>query len=100
MILTGPGSERLHPIRPFKYKKSLRTKIPGKVIERKNVVEYDVKPNHSTFSQLSLDQARQQLSKLLVDSIDLVEQHKSEFPDFDVAQFRGDMKLCLRTESG
>lgn len=95
VILTGPGSERLHPIRKLKYQKVLRIKIPGKVLEKKNVLQYDIKPDYEIFSRLNVEQARQHVAKALINSVGLLERDKAKFPDFDLLHFKEDLRNCL-----
>jgi hypothetical protein len=45
--LTGPGSERLHPVRPLKYRKNftLKSSLVGTTEYLGNTVEFDIKPD-------------------------------------------------------
>src|SRR5690349_20628182 len=49
LILTGPGSEKLHPVRPLKYRRNYTLSIRElrQKIYMGNVVEFDVKPDYS-----------------------------------------------------
>ncbi len=96
VILTGPGSETLHPVRDLKFKKRVKYSQPPKV-DLQNVAEYDVKPSFDIFSQLSGEQARDYLAKVLVDSLDILDTHKEKYPDFALARFKEDFRACLRT---
>lgn len=98
VILTGHGSERLHPERPFDYSRLDRVKHPGtgEISEIRNSAGWDVKPDFATFSSLSLDAARDYLCEALIASTAVLEEHRSEYPDFDVARFRTDFEACLR----
>jgi hypothetical protein len=91
-------SKRLHPIRPFNYARLKRVKHPGtgQIMEIRNSASWDVKPDFATFSGLSLDAARDYLCEALIASTALLEEHRSEYPDFEVARFRADFETCLR----
>ncbi len=93
VILTRPGSEELHPVRDLTFKRHVKLEVPRKDLE--NVVEYDVKPNYQTFSQLSRPQARRYLARLLIDSLSIIERHKNRYPNFDVSRFREDFRVCM-----
>lgn len=95
IILTGPGSERTHPVRKLRYKKVHKVRIPGNQIELRNVVEYDIKPDFESFRQADIGEARRQLANELVGSLPILEKHQSKFPEFDVASFRSDVRACL-----
>lgn len=97
LILTGPGSERLHPIRPFKYEKesSYKDIFTNKRVTIKNAASYDVKPDFEAFSQMTLDEAQNYLAKLLSESTEVLERNHKKFPNFDVKQFRKDFSNCL-----
>lgn len=98
MILTGPGSEKLHPVRPFDYSRLKRVKHPGTghIIEIHNSAGWDVKPDFAVFSGMSLGEARDYLCEDLIASTACLEEHHNEFPDFDVTRFRADFEACLR----
>lgn len=91
-------AKRFHPVRPFKYKRLDRVKHPGtgQIMEFHNSASWDVKPDFTTFSGLSLDAARDYLCEALTASTAVLEEHRSEYPDFDVARFRTDFETCLR----
>ena len=97
VILTGPGSERLHPVRKLSYKKILRStsRITRQKMEMKNVVQYDVMPDYEVFRRLNYDQAKRFIANELVNSTSTLEQHKAKFPDFDVDKFKDDLRICL-----
>jgi hypothetical protein len=94
IILTSPDVDHLHPVRGLKYRKHLVFKHPP--MEFNNVVEYDVRPDFDLFSQLSLPQAREYLSRLLAQSTTILEANKGKFPRFEVEKFVRDFNLCLR----
>ena len=91
-------SKRFHPVRPFKYKRLDRVKHPGTghIMEFHNSASWDVKPDFAAFSSMGLEGARDYLCEALIASTDCLEEHHSEFPDFDVARFRADFEACLR----
>lgn len=94
IILTSPDVDHLHPVTGLEYRKSLLFTNPR--IELNNVVEYSVRPNFDLFTQLSLPQARDYLSRLLVQSTAILEAHKDKFPRFDAGRFIEDFRLCLQ----
>jgi hypothetical protein len=98
VILTGPGSERLHPVRRPSYKKLLRfnNRIIKRQMEMKNVFQYDVKPDYEIFSRLNVGEARRVFLELLLDSTIVIEKHKARFPDFDLERFKEDLRSCLK----
>lgn len=100
--LTGPKSERLHPVRPFKYKKLDRVKHPGtgQIMEFHNSASWDVKPDFAKFSGQGLDGARDYLCEALIASTAVLEAYRDQYPDFDVACFRADFAACLRAHCG
>jgi hypothetical protein len=97
IILTGPGSERLHPVRKATYHKTLKfiNRIINLPMEITNIFQYDLKPDYEIFSRLHGAEARQWFVNALIDSTMLIEKHKSKFPDFDVQRFMADLRLCL-----
>lgn len=95
VIATDINSEKLHPIRRFKYQKLIKVKIPGRVLEKKNVIQYDIKPDYGIFSQMNVRQARQHIAKLIFDSTRLIEKHHPKFPNFDLLHFKEDLRNCL-----
>lgn len=99
ILMTGPTSERLHPVRPFQYRRfdTERSRITGGVIEIHNSASWDVKPDFAAFSSMDLKGARDYLCESLIASTACLEEHRSEFPDFDVSRFRGDFEACLQT---
>lgn len=98
ILMTGSTSERLHPVRPFEYRRfdTERSRIIGGVLEIHKQATWDVKPDFETFSGLGLEGARDYLCEALIASTACLEEHHSEFPDFDVARFRDDFEACLR----
>lgn len=98
VILTGPGSERLHPIRRPTYKKVLRfnNRVINQRMEFRNVFQYDVKPDYDILRRSNADQARRVLCDALVASTVVLEKNKAKFPDFDLDRFRNDLRSCLQ----
>ncbi|MGV8992230.1 MAG: hypothetical protein ACOH1Q_12595 [Thiobacillus sp.] len=91
-------SDRFHPVRPFKYKRLDRVKHPGtgQIMEFHNSASWDVKPDFETFSSMGLEGARGYLCETLIASTGCLDEHHSEFPDFDVSRFRADFESCLQ----
>lgn len=102
ILMTGPTSERLHPVRPFEYRRfdTERSRITGGVIEIHKSATWDVKPDFATFSGQGLEGARDSLCEALIASTGVLEEHHDQYPDFDVARFRSDFAACLRTYCG
>lgn len=92
-------AERFHPVRPFKYKRLDRVKHPGtgQIMEFHNSAAWDVKPDFAAFSGKSLQGARDYLCEALIDSTSCLEEHHSQYPNFDVTRFRADFDDCLRS---
>ncbi|WP_426994315.1 hypothetical protein [Methylomonas sp. CM2] len=97
LVLTGPGSERLHPVRLFKYEKesSYKDLFTNKRVTIRNAASYDIKPDFDKFSQMTLEDAQNYLAKLLYESTEVLECHHEKFPNFDVKQFREDFAVCV-----
>ena len=97
VILTAPGSETLHPIRPLKYRKQYTFKMPitGEKRYLGNVVEFDVQPDYPTVRALNSEQAEKYIASCLVDGLAVLRQHQRKFPRFDVARFAEDFATCL-----
>lgn len=102
ILMTGPTSERLHPMRPFEYRRfdTERSRITGGVLEIHKLATWDVKPDFTTFSGQSLEGARDYLCEALIASTAVLEEHHDQYPDFDVARFRADFAACLRAHCG
>lgn len=97
LILTGPGSEKLHSVRPVKYRKLFRSKsrITGQLIELKNVLEFDVKPDYGRARVLNAEAAERYISQDLVDGVDQLRRVQDRFPAFDITRFKRDLAVCL-----
>lgn len=91
-------NRRFHPMRPFDYSRLERIKHPGTghIIEIRNSAGWDVKTDFEKFRSMNLVQARGYLCEVLIDSTSVLEEHRSKFPNFDVARFRADFEACLR----
>ncbi len=104
MILVDSSeiAKRFHPVRPFKYKQLDRVKHPGtgQIMEFRNSAAWDVKPDFEAFSRMGLEEARDYLCKVLIASTGCLEEHRSQYPDFDVSRFRADFETCLRAHQG
>lgn len=98
ILMTGPTSQRLHPVRPFEYRRfdTERSRITGGVLEIHKQATWDVKPDFTTFSGQSLEGARDFLCEALVASTAVLDAHRDQYPDFDVTRFRADFEGCLR----
>jgi hypothetical protein len=101
VILMGPGSERFHPVRPFKYKKlsKFRSLVTGEQKEMKDVVTLDVKPDYQTLRQLNAEAAESYISNALIGAMNAICSHQEKFPMFDTAKFKEDFTACLRQSS-
>lgn len=95
IVLTGPGSERIHPVRRLRHKKLHKIRLPGKQIEFRNLVEYDIKPDFEAYRRADVCEARRRLVGDLVGSLEVLEKHRDRFPNFDVAHFGSDLRVCL-----
>lgn len=91
-------AKRFHPVRPFDYRHLDKVKHPGtgQIMEFRNSASWDVKPDFAAFSGMNLDAARDYLCETLIASTEVLEEHRSQYPDFDVARFRADFEACLR----
>lgn len=98
ILMTGPTSERLHPVRPFEYRRfdTEKSRITGGVIEIHKSATWDVKPDFAAFIGQSQESARSYLCEALVASTAVLDEHHNLYPDFDVARFQADFAACLR----
>jgi hypothetical protein len=62
-----------------------------------NILQYDVKPDYESFRKLNALDAGRVFCQLLLDSTALIEARRASFPDFDLQQFKEDLRTCLRT---
>jgi hypothetical protein len=102
ILMTGSVSERLHPVRPFAYRRfaTERSRITGGIVEIHKSASWDVRPDFAVFSGQSLQGARDYLCGVLLASTAVLQEHQSEYPDFDVPGFRADFETCLRAHCG
>ena len=102
LILTGHGSERLHPIRPLKYRRHYTLKIRELKQETYlgNVVEFDIKPDYSAVQSLNNEDAERYISKALIDGLSVLVAHHNKFPNFKVEDFGKDFSACLNASDG
>ena len=98
VILTHPDSSRLHPVRKPSFRKLMKYRsLTNEKVEMRNVFQYDVKPDYEAFCKLNSLDAGRVLCQLLLDSTAMIEARRASFPDFDMQQFKEDMRTCLRT---
>jgi len=97
IILVGSNSDKFHPIRKFKYQKLLKIKIPGRVIEERNVIQYDIKSDYEIFCRLNVDQAQKYLGEALISSVDTLKRNSAKFSGFDLLEFEADLRACLQS---
>jgi hypothetical protein len=97
LILTGPGSERLHPVRPVKYRKRMRhtSIITGEHAELENVVTFDVKPSYENLKKLNSEEAEQLIAVSIVEGAAQLEKLRHELPNDFIERFRSDLAACL-----
>lgn len=101
ILMEAHTSERLHPVRLFQYRPfdTERSRITGGVIEIYKSAAWDVKPDF-TKNGNNLNAAIESLCQALIASTAVLEEHHSEYPDFDVDSFRSDFAACLREHCG
>ena len=97
MILTGPRTEELHPVRPLKYRKisSFKNPITGEQINMNKLVTFDVKPDYEITRRLNAEEAAKYISKCIVQAADQLIAARKRFPKFDAVQFRRDLEALL-----
>jgi hypothetical protein len=98
LILMAPGSERLHPVTPFKYQKLDRYSdiFTGRQVQVKDVVTFDVKPNYESLTHLNSEEAEKYIAEALIEAMGVISKQQEEFPMFNTAQFKDDFAKCLR----
>lgn len=98
VILMGSGSERLHPVRLFKYQKlcKFRSITTGERTEIPEVVMLDVKPDFDTLKRLNSEAAGSYIAEALIKAMDVISSHQKKFPMFNAAKFKEDFAMCLR----
>jgi hypothetical protein len=98
LVTDSKISKRFHPVRPFSYKffDTEKSRITGELFEIHKMATWDVKPDFAVFSGMGLDAARNYVCEALIASTCCLDEHRNEYPDFDVASFRADFEACLR----
>jgi hypothetical protein len=98
LILMGTDSERLHPVRPFRYRKLYKftSRITGERTELSDVVTFDVKPNYEGLRRLNAEAAEQFIAAALIEAMDAFSKHQKKFPHFNVTLFTEEFAACLR----
>jgi hypothetical protein len=98
LILTGPDSERLHPVRPLEYRKkfTLKSSLTGSTEYLGNTVEFDIKPDYATVRIMNSENAQKYIIDALIDGLDVLKENQHKFPKFDVARFTTEFTDCLQ----
>ena len=97
LILTGPGSEKFHPVRLLRYRKvvNLHIRVTGQRLKHEKVVTFSVKPDYSVLRRSNAEEAGKFISESILMATEQMVTAQKRFPDFDVAKFRRDLELCL-----
>ena len=97
LILTGPGSERLHPVRPLKFRKkfTLKSSMTGTTEYLGNTVEFDIKPDYATIRTMNSEKAESYIVDKLLDGLRILAKHQKKFPNFDFDRFAAAFSACL-----
>jgi hypothetical protein len=97
LILMGPASEKLHPVRRLAYKKACRVKsrITKQTLEFRNHVTFDIKPDYERLRTLGSEAAETYISQCLIEGTAQLEKAQAKYRDFDVQRFREDLVRCL-----
>jgi hypothetical protein len=98
LILTGPGSERLHPVRPLKYRRefTLKNSLTRTTEYLGNTVEFDIKPDYAMIRTMNAETAEKHIIDALIDGLDALRKNHSKFPNFDLTRFTKAFTECLR----
>jgi len=98
LILTGPGSEKLHPVRGLKYRRkfTLRNSLTGTAEYLGNTVEFDINPDYATIRTMNAEKAETYIIDTLVDGLGILSNHQKTFPNFDCDRFAAVFAECLR----
>jgi hypothetical protein len=98
LILTGPGSEKLRPVRGLKYRRkfTLRNSLTGTAEYLGNTVEIDIKPDYATIRTMNAEKAETYIVDTLVDGLRILAKHQRKFPNFDFDRFAAAFAACLR----
>lgn len=101
LILLGPGSERLHSVRPLKYRR--QHTLSNRELNLKeylgNVVEFDVKPDYQGVRTLNSEDAERYIIRSLIEGLSELTAHQRKFPEFDLTGFREDFCACLNSDA-
>jgi hypothetical protein len=97
LILTGPCSERLHPVRPLKYRKkfTLKNSLTHTTEYLGNTVWFDIKPDYATIRTMNSEKAEIYIINTLLDGIRILSKHQKKFPSFDFHRFATAFAACL-----
>ena len=97
LILTGPGSEKLRPVRRFKYRRkfTLRNSLTRTAEYLGNIVEFDIKPDYATIRTMNAEKAETYIIDTLVDGLGILSKHQKKFPNFDLDRFAAAFTACL-----
>ena len=98
LILTGPGSDRLHPVRGLKYRKkfTLKSALTRNTEYLGNAVEFDIKPDYETIRTMNSERAAIYIADSLIRGLGILEKNHAKFPNFDLVRFTTDFSSCLR----
>jgi hypothetical protein len=98
LILAAPGSERLHPVRPLKYRRNftLKSLLTRTTEYLGNTVEYDIKPDYETIRTMNSEKAQIYIVDGLMDGLKMLKENAAKFPNFDVEKFTTEFAHCLR----
>jgi len=97
VILTAPGSERWHRVRPLKYRRNYTLRAPslGLVKYLGNVVEFDIRPDYAAVRVLNSEQAARHVVQALTDGVQVLANQQEKFPKFDSSEFIAAFTACL-----
>jgi hypothetical protein len=97
LILAAPGSERLHPVRPLKYRRNftLKSLLTRTTEYLGNTVEFDIKPDYTVVRTMNSEKAGTYIVETLIESLDVLKKHQPKFPNFDVERFTTTFAECL-----
>jgi hypothetical protein len=97
LILTAPGSERLHPVRPLKYRRNftLKSSLTGTTEYLGNTVEFDIRPDYTVIRTMNSEKAQQYVIDGLIEGLDVLKKSRAKYPNFDVDGFTTAFTDCL-----
>jgi hypothetical protein len=98
LVLTGPGSERLHPVRGLEYRRkcTMKSSLTGTTEYLGNTVEFDIKPDYATIRTMNSEKAAIYIVDVLISGLDILKTNQAKFPNFDVERFTTTFADCLR----